>query len=66
MSLVENMNARKKAGTSRSKKNSTVSPKAYKNMKDGWPNSKKKKAKKKRVTSVYPEWRKSWTSYPKQ
>jgi len=45
MSLVENMNARKKAGTSRSKKNSTVSPKAYKNMKAGWP--KKKKAKKK-------------------
>jgi len=45
MSLVENMNARKKAGTSRSKKNTTVSPKAYKNMKAGWP--KKKKAKKK-------------------
>jgi len=44
MSLVENMNARKKAGTSRSKKNTTVSPKAYKNMKAGWP--KKKKAKK--------------------
>jgi hypothetical protein len=38
------MNARKKAGTSRSKKDSTVSPKAYKNMKAGWP--KKKKAKK--------------------
>ena len=45
MSLVKNMNARKKAGTSRSKKNTTVSPKAYKNMKAGWP--KKKKAKKK-------------------
>jgi len=44
MSLVKNMNARKKAGTSRSKKNTTVSPKAYKNMKAGWP--KKKKAKK--------------------
>jgi hypothetical protein len=44
MSLVKNMNARKKAGTSRSKKNSTVSPKAYKDMKAGWP--KKKKAKK--------------------
>jgi len=44
MSLVENINKRKKAGTSRSKKNSTVSPKAYKNMKAGWP--KKKKGKK--------------------
>jgi len=38
------MNARKKAGTSRSEKDSTVSPKVYKNMKAGWP--KKKKAKK--------------------
>ena len=44
MSLVKNMNARKKAGTSRSKKKSTVSPKAYADMKAGWP---KKKAKKK-------------------
>ena len=44
MSLVKNMNARKKAGTSRSKKKSTVSDKAYKDMKAGWP--KKKKAKK--------------------
>jgi hypothetical protein len=39
------MNARKKAGTSRSKKNSTVSAKSYKNMKAGFPNSKKNKAK---------------------
>ena len=45
MSLVKNMNARKKAGTSRSKKKSTVSTKAYADMKAGWP--KKKKAKKK-------------------
>jgi len=44
MSLVENINKRKKAGTSRSKKNSNVSSKAYKNMKAGWP--KKKKGKK--------------------
>ena len=36
----------KKAGTSRSKKDNTVSPKAYKNMKAGWPNSKKNKGKK--------------------
>ena len=36
-SLVENINKRKKAGTSRSKKNSTVNDKAYKDMKAGWP-----------------------------
>jgi len=36
MSLVENINKRKKAGTSRSKKNSTISAKAYANMKSGW------------------------------
>lgn len=47
MSLVRNINKRKKAGTSRSKKNSTVSDKAYKQMQKGWPNSKKNKAKKK-------------------
>lgn len=46
MSLVKNMNKRKKNGTSRSKKNSTVSDKAYKDMQKGWPNSKKNKAKK--------------------
>jgi len=47
MSLYENMNNRKKAGTSRSKKDSTISPKAYANMKAGFPNSKKNQAKKK-------------------
>jgi hypothetical protein len=41
--LYENINKRKKAGTSRSKSKSTVSPKAYANMKKGFP--KKKKAK---------------------
>lgn len=34
--LYANMNARKKAGTSRSKKASTVTPKAYKSMKSGF------------------------------
>tara|TARA_R110000744_G_scaffold107262_4_gene203774 strand:- start:405 stop:539 length:135 start_codon:yes stop_codon:yes gene_type:complete len=34
--LYENMNARKKAGTSRSKKNSTITNKAYSNMKKGF------------------------------
>ena len=43
MSLYVNMNKRKKDKTSRSKKNSTITPKAYANMKAGFP---KKKAKK--------------------
>ena len=40
MSLVENINKRKKAGKSRSKKKSTISPKAYADMKKGWPKKK--------------------------
>ena len=44
MSLYENINKRKKAGTSRPKSKSTVSKKAYANMKAGFPKSKKKKA----------------------
>ena len=40
--LYANMNARKKAGTSRSKKNSTVTDKSYSNMKAGFPKTKKK------------------------
>ena len=46
--LYYNINKRKKAGTSRSKKKSTISPKAYKEMQKGFPNSKKNKAKRKR------------------
>lgn len=41
MSLYKNMNARKKKGISRSKKNSTVSNKAYANMQAGFPKKKK-------------------------
>ena len=37
MSLYENINKRKKAGTSRPKSKSTISPKAYANMKAGFP-----------------------------
>jgi hypothetical protein len=44
-SLVANINRRKKAGTSRAKKKSTVSKKSYSDMEKGWP--KKKTAKKK-------------------
>lgn len=47
MSLYENINKRKRAGTSRSRKDSTITDKAYKNMQAGFPNSKKNKAKKK-------------------
>jgi len=42
MSLVKNINKRKKAGTSRSKANSTVSAKAYAQMKAGWKKTSKK------------------------
>ena len=35
--LYANINARKKKGISRSKKNSTISDEAYKNMKAGFP-----------------------------
>ena len=48
MSLYENINRRKRAGTSRSKKNSTISAKAYREMQKGFPNSKKNKAKSKK------------------
>ena len=42
MSLYRNINKRKKAGTSRSKKNSTISKEAYANMKAGFPKKGKK------------------------
>ena len=44
MSLYENINKRKKAGTSRTKKKSTITKAAYENMKKGFPKNKKKKA----------------------
>jgi len=42
MSLYKNINKRKKAGTSRSKSKSTITPKAYANMEAGFPERKKK------------------------
>ena len=42
-SLVENINRRKRKGTSRPKSRSTVSKKAYRDMRKGWPHSKKSK-----------------------
>lgn len=47
MSLYENINKRKKAGTSRPKSKSTISPKAYANMKAGFPKKNTDKYKKK-------------------
>lgn len=42
MSLYKNINARKAKGTSRPKSKSTISPKAYADMKAGFPKKKKK------------------------
>ena len=39
--LYHNINERKKKGISRSKEDSTISPKAYKNMLKGFPKKKK-------------------------
>ena len=41
-SLVNNINAKKKRGTSRSKKKSTVSKSAYKKMQNNWGKAKRK------------------------
>ena len=41
--LYANVNARRKAGKSRPKSKSTISPKAYANMKAGFPKKKTKK-----------------------
>ena len=42
MSLYANINKRKKAGTSRPKSKSTITPKAYANMKAGFPKKRTK------------------------
>ena len=47
MSLYENINKRKAAGTSRPKSKSTITNKAYQNMKAGFPKKKTDKYKKK-------------------
>ena len=44
MSLYANINKRQKAGTSRPKSKSTITPEAYANMKAGFPKKKRKKA----------------------
>tara|TARA_R100000935_G_C2785414_1_gene143532 strand:+ start:211 stop:345 length:135 start_codon:yes stop_codon:yes gene_type:complete len=41
-SLYGNINKKKKAGTSNTKKKSTITAKAYKNMKAGFPKKKDK------------------------
>ena len=45
MSLYENINRRKKNKSSRPKSKSTISDKAYANMKAGFPKTKKKSKK---------------------
>lgn len=50
MSLYENINKRKKASTSRTKKKSTITKTAYAEMQKGFPNSKKNKKKTKKKT----------------
>ena len=45
MSLYENINRRKRLGISRTKKKSTITDKAYANMKAGFPKSKNNKLK---------------------
>jgi hypothetical protein len=40
--LYYNINQKKKAGTSATKKKSTITPKAFANMKAGFPKKKKK------------------------
>jgi hypothetical protein len=45
MSLYANINKRRNAGISRTKKKSTITDKAYANMKAGFPKNKKKKPK---------------------
>ena len=52
MSLYRNINKRKKAGTSRSKKKSTISAKAYANMKAGFPKKKKRNNARKKETKT--------------
>ncbi len=45
MSLYDNMNKRKAKGISRPRSKSTITNKAYANMKAGFPKNKKKKTK---------------------
>lgn len=50
-SLVENINRRKRTGTSRPKSRSTVSREAYSAMEEGWPQSQGRKAGAKKAPS---------------
>jgi hypothetical protein len=45
MSLVENINRRRRLGISRPKSKSTISPEAYKDMKNKWKDKAKIKKK---------------------
>jgi len=52
MSLYENINKKRKAGNSNPPSRSTITPENYKNMKAGFPNSKKNKAKSRTVKAM--------------
>ena len=54
--LYANINARKKKGISRSKKKSTITKKAYANMKAGFPKKKKKKQVFERLLNKFLAW----------
>jgi hypothetical protein len=54
-SLVANINRRKRAGKSRSKAASSVSAESYEQMRRGWPDAAKKKAKKKATKKTAPK-----------
>ncbi|MGC3970651.1 MAG: hypothetical protein QM775_25930 [Pirellulales bacterium] len=45
-SLVANINRRKQAGKSRSKRKSTITPEAYDALQEGWPKKRRTKRKK--------------------
>jgi len=51
-SLVANINRRKKAGKSRPKSRSTITPESYAAMEQGWPKRGRKKAKAKAKTKA--------------
>ena len=59
--LYANINKRKKAGTSRPKSKSTVTPKAYANMKAGFPKKKgKQQGYKHTQTKLQAPYRRFW------
>ena len=63
-SLYANINKKRRAGTSNTKKKSTISDKAYANMKAGFPNSAKNKAKRARRANPGSKLKRAVTTKP--